>query len=204
MHRPTFLALVLATAAACSFAGLAVAQQMGDAPKAETPTRIERATRIVTALEAALVRAKAADVLEGSYVAMLEGALDDAKAMTKPVTADELTDAEKDALAEELGADAGDGGGNGPGANWREDWKDRTLSGAFADAGLSEEEESAATPIISDWYDANWEARAERDSKKQAELKKDRDDALRRLLGRKKANKVITDLNSAGGWGRGR
>ena len=193
------LPLVLVTAAALT--GIAVAQQMEGDGRDVVPKRVERAARIVTALEAAKARAEAQEVLEGAYIAQLDKALEDARAMTRPVTAAELTDAEKASLAAELGADAG---GGDPADDWRQRAMERALDTAFEDAGLSEEEETQATPIVESWYGEYLTARRERDSKRESELKKQRDADLRKLLGRKKANKVINNLNSMGGWGRGR
>ncbi len=198
--RHTFLfAAIVIFAAVAVLTGGALAQQMGDAPAAP-PKRLERAAHIVSALEQALTRARAAEVLEGGYIETLEAALVHAHAMTKPVTAAELTDGEKESLRDELGAPAGDDAADGR----RPDWAERALGRAFEDAGLTEEQEAEATPIIEDWYAGFLEARAERDSKKQSDLKKERDVALRKLLGRKKAGKVINNLNSLSSWGRGR
>ena len=204
MRHSAFLtgALVATSLVACAafaLVGGALAQQMGDGDAAPVPKRLERAARIVSALEVAKAKAEAAEILEGAYIAQLENALADAKAMTKPVTVPELTDQEKEALTEELGA-AG-GGGDDADAR-RQEWADRALDSAFEDAGLSAEEETAATPIVSDWYAEFLAARG--DAKRRSEIKDTRDLALKKLLGRKKAGKVINNLNALGGWGRGR
>ncbi len=191
------LAAGLVAAVGFLLVGSAVAQQGGDAGGDDlVPKRVERAARVVKALEEAEKRAKAAPTLDLGYVALLEDALEDARAMTKPVTLAELTDEERDALAEELRDRADEGGG---GLN---DWQKRALERAFEGSGLSEEDEAAATPIISAWYAEFLDARAARDSKAQSDLKRARDKELTKALGRKKARKLINNLNAIGGRGR--
>ncbi len=73
------------------------------------------------------------------------------------------------------------------------------LARAFEDARLTEEEETKATPIISEWYGKSMSAWRDRDSKAQSDLKRERDKKLKKILGRKKAQKIINNLNSLGG-----
>lgn len=169
--------------------------------KSKKVLRIVRARRVLDALQAAYDKARAAPEIDEKHLARLEEALEDAKAMTKSITLEELTQNERDALAEELrkleGGDAKEEAEEPRGG--RNDWEQRTLDRAFEDAGLSEEEEAKATPIISEWYGKFMTAWRERDSKTQSDLKRDRDKALKKALGRKKAQKVINNLNSVGG-----
>ena len=197
--RPVFtLAVVFVAAAGFLLAGAAVAQQGGAAQGGGgddlVPKRVERAARVVTALEAAEKRARAATPMDVGYVEQLQNALEDARAMTKPVTLAELTDEEREALAEEIRDRAGDEDGGG-----LNDWQKRALERAFAGTGLSEDEEVAATPIISEWYEGFLEARAARDSKAQSDLKRTRDKELTKAIGKKKARKLINNLNAIGG-----
>jgi hypothetical protein len=179
-------------------AGAAVAQQGGDAGDDDlVPKRLERAARVVTALEAAETRAKAASPIDVAYLKLISEALEDARAMTEPVTLAELTAEERKSLAEELKDAAG--GGDGGGLN---EWQQRALERAFEGTGLSEEEETKASPIIADWYAGFLDARASRDSKAQSDLKRQRDKDLTKALGKKKARKLINNLNAIGGRGR--
>ncbi len=196
--RPVFtLAAMFVATAGFLLAGAAVAQQGGAAQGGGddlVPKRVERAARVVTALEEAEKRARAATPLDVSYVEQLENALEDARAMTKSVTLAELTDEEREALAEEIRDRAGDEDGGG-----LNDWQKRALERAFAGTGLSEGEEVAATPIISEWYEGFLDARAARDSKAQSDLKRARDKELTKAIGKKKARKLINNLNAIGG-----
>ncbi len=204
----TFTAAVGLLALAALLAPGAAAQQAGGDAGGAPPgpdagggppalLRTERATRIVPALEAAIARARKEPVLDAGYLKQLEDALEHARALTKAVHAAELSEDEKTTLRDELGVPgAGPGAGGAPGG--QNDWVQRTLERAFDGAELTEEEESAATPIISEWYTAWWPAWQARDTKTQSDLKRDRDEKLEKAIGKKKARKVINNLNSMG------
>ena len=72
---------------------------------------------------------------------------------------------------------------------------------AFDGADLSEEEQIKASTAISEWWDKAKLAWGGGDSKKVSDLKRDRDDKLEKLLGKKKAQKVINNLNGMANWG---
>jgi hypothetical protein len=197
MRFVSTLAALVVAAAGLALAGSAVAQQ--DVGDDLVPKRIERAERVVKALEEAEKRAKATEPVDLSYVELIAEALEDARALTKPATLAELTDEEKEGLAEEIRETDGEGGGDG-----LNEWQKRALVRALEGTGISEEEEAEVRPILEDWFTESWNARMERDSKKQSDLKKERDAALTKALGRKKARKLINNLNSWGGRGGGR
>jgi hypothetical protein len=83
-------------------------------------------------------------------------------------------------------------------------WEENAVAKAFEGADLGEEEQGKARTIISEWFSATGPARREADWKRVNDLKRDRDDKLVQALGKKKAQKVINNLNAMSGWGPGR
>lgn len=164
------------------------------------PTRLERAKRLVQELETTVTLLKATRTADPETLKALEKALEDARALAKPITLEELTEDEKRALGEELKKENGgdkDGKGDGGGAPGDE-WRKNALAGAFKDADLTEDEEIEAKKIISEWFDKNWAAVRAGESKRVSDLKRDRDEKLEKSLGRKKAQKVVNNLNAMG------
>lgn len=178
-----------------------------DDPQLE-PTHQERAKKLVIELELALTAAKNAKTPDPALIKVLETSLESARKLAEPITLKVLTDEEKRGIGEELrkqfegaGKDGGPTAGP-PGAN---EWQKQALTRAFEGADLGEEDELKATEIISDWFTQSQAARVGGDSKKSSDLKRDRDAALEKLLGKKKAQKVINNLNGMSNWGgRGR
>lgn len=171
-------------------------------------THQERARKLVIELELALTAAKNAKTPDPALIKVLETSLEGARKLAEPITLKVLTDEEKRGIGEELrkqfeggGKDAGPTAGP-PGAN---EWQKQALARAFEGADLGEEDEIKATEIISDWFTQSQAARVGGDTKKSSDLKRDRDAALEKLLGKKKAQRVINNLNSMANWGgRGR
>lgn len=172
-----------------------------DGVQSSAVTRLERAKRLVAELETHLTILRAQKA-EPELIAAVERALADARALAKPVTADELSAEEKKKLVEELKKELGGDEKQPPKESPFDDWRKRAMDAAFKDAELDEAEEGAATKIISDWFQKSEAARMSRDSKAMSDLKRDRDDALEKAIGRKKAQKVINNLNGMGGWKR--
>jgi hypothetical protein len=167
----------------------------------EQIARVERAKRLVRELETSIAVLKAAKTADVETIQSLEKALEDARKLAQPITASELTEEERKRLADEMKKDGEDAppkdGGGGPGDEWRQ----RALAGAFKDADLSEAEQMTATKIINEWYPKSTAAWASRDSKAISDLKRERDESLEKALGKKKAQKVINNLNAMGGRG---
>jgi hypothetical protein len=169
---------------------------------AAQPSRQERARRIVQELETTIALLKAAKTADAETIKSLEKALEEARALAKPITLAELTEDEKKALAEEL-KKAADGGKDpaGPEAGGKlpgDEWRKAAIDGAFRDADLSEDEQIEAKKIIQDWFDKSRAAQLTGDSKRVSDLKRQRDDQLEKALGRKKAQKVVNNLNAMG------
>jgi hypothetical protein len=167
-----------------------------EAKKDQAVLRVERAKKLVAELEQAIVRAKAAQPIDADLLQRLMTMLEEAKALAKPAKPEELTAEEKKAVIEEAqkqaGADAGAKKGSDPGA----DMRDRFLARAVEGADLSEAETTKAGEILGEWWKENLASMG--DSKKQSDLKRKRDDDLEKALGKKKAQKVINNVNSMG------
>jgi len=159
----------------------------GDPKKDAETTRIDKAKALVKELEDAVLRAKAAQPVDAQLLQKLLAALDAAKALTVPAKPSELTPEEKKAVIDEAKKQAGDP---------QSEAADRALAKAFEGADLTEEESIKAKQIIGDWYKDATASMG--DSKKQSELKRKRDDDLDKSLGKKKAQKVINNLNAMG------
>jgi hypothetical protein len=182
-----------------------------DAPKPEMKpgadaqkdaTRQDRAKKLVVDLELALVAARGAAAPDAALIKVLESSLQTARKLAEPITLKELTDEEKRSIGEELRKQfEGDKRDGPPGAGGPADWQKQALSRAFEGAELGEEDEIKATEIISDWFTKSQAARIGGDSKKSSDLKRDRDAALEKLLGKKKSQKVINNLNGMSNWG---
>jgi hypothetical protein len=170
------------------------------------PSRVERAKKIVQELETTLTILKATKTADAETVRSLERALEEAKKLARPITLDELTDEERKALTEEIRKQLGDDAPKEPSAaenkNPFEDWRQRALASAFKDADLNEDEQMEASKIIQDWFQKSEAARMARDSKAMSDLKGERDKAIEKAVGRKKAQKVINNLNSISGGRR--
>jgi 3-oxoacyl-(acyl-carrier-protein) synthase len=181
----------------------------GDAPKADEPKkdpanlRVERAKQLVKELEEAVARAKSAQPIDAQMLQILMTALDQAKLLAKPAKPDELTQEEKQAVVDESKKqpDAGAPKDSKDPKDPMADWQEKAMEKAFADADLSEEESIKAKKIVGEWWKENLAAMG--DSKKSSDLKRKRDDDLEKALGKKKAQKVINNLNAMGP-GRGR
>lgn len=167
------------------------------------PSRLERAKKLVQELETSLTILRATKAADPETLKSLERALEEAKKLAQPITLDELTEEERKALTDEvrkqLGEDAPKEPSAGDGKNPFDDWRQRALASAFKDAELNEDEQIEASKIIQDWFQKSETARLGRDSKAMSDLKGDRDKALEKAIGRKKAQKVINNLNSISG-----
>ncbi len=173
------------------------------------PTHQERARKLVIELELAITAAKNAKAPDPALIKVLETSLESARKLAEPITLKALTDEEKRGIGEEFRkqfeGDRKDGGPGGDPTAGGSEWQKQALSRAFEGAELSEEDEIKATEIISDWFTKSQAARIGGDSKKSSDLKRDRDASLEKLLGKKKAQKVINNLNGMSNWGgRGR
>jgi hypothetical protein len=179
-----------------------------DAQKPATPTvetRIDRAKKLLRELEISLAAARAAEPRNADLVQALEQSVEIARALAKPITLAELSDEERKAVVEEakkqIEATSGkDGnGGNGSGGPFG-GWQESVLTKAFEDVEVSEEEQIKAREIISKWFKDTGAARMEGDSKRVSDLKRERDEKLATALGKKKAQKVINNLNGLSSW----
>lgn len=167
--------------------------------------RLERAKKLVQELETTITILKAAKTVDAETMKSLEKALEEAKKLAVPITVAELTDEEKKRIGAEFAKEAGGDPKDPPAAKDPPggDWAKQALDNAFKDADLTEEEQVAASKIVGDWFPKSQKAWASRDSKAVSDLKNDRDEALTKALGKKKAMKVINNLNAMGP-GRGR
>jgi len=200
--------LALVSMLACSICGAPAlfgdeTPPPGKAPPAEAKKdaetlRIERAKTLVKELEESVARAKAAQPVDAALLAKLLAAVEQAKLLALPAKPSELTADEKKAVVDEAKKLAG--GPDGP-KDAQAEQADRIFAKAFDGADLSEEESIKAKSIIGDWYKEAMTSLG--DSKKTSELKRKRDDDLEKALGKKKAQKVINNLNAMGP-GRGR
>ena len=75
----------------------------------------------------------------------------------------------------------------------------RLLQRCFENIDLTQAEETKASDTISKWYCETMAARMKGESKLVSDLKRARDKSLRAALGRKKAGKVINNLNALSG-----
>ncbi len=177
-----------------------------DAKKKVEEKRILRARRLVATLQAAYDAARNAETIDEELLARLEEALKEARVLTRPITAPELTDPERKALEKAFDDEKK---ANGEDAEEEDEepavseWAQRAIDRAFEDVGLTEEQEVQVTPILADYYAAVGKAWRDGDSKAQSAIKKTRDKALKKAVGRKKAQKIINNLNSGGWGGRG-
>lgn len=168
-------------------------------PDAQTVARIDRAKKLVQDLETTIAVLRAAKSVDAESMKALEKALEDARRLAKPITAAELTEEERKKLAEELKDAAGDAPAakDPPGGDFRQ----RALDAAFKDVELSEDEQLSATKILNDWY-PKWQAAwMGRDSKGQSDLKRELGDSLEKAVGKKKAQKIVNNVNALGGRG---
>lgn len=169
----------------------------------EKPTRQSRARDLQKSLEQLRDGLREAGKLDAETAKALNLAIRQAMELARPVRLDELTDEEREALEKALEAEAKrDGKKDGEQDDDKEDGDDSwgrfgkgLVDKALKGADLSEEEERGATAVISDWWKKAIEARADGDSKKSSDLKRERDDELEKLLGKKKSRKVINNLN---------
>ncbi len=122
-----------------------------------------------------------------------------ARKLAEPLTVDDLTDDEKESLYEELKEEFEAEGDDGPAAQLNA-WQERALQSAFDGADLSEEQEIASRDILQGWFKKSMAARSSGDSKGVSDLKRARDKALKKSLGKSKARKVINNLNSMASW----
>ena len=165
-----------------------------DEAKKET-LRIERAKKLVAQIEQEIARAKAAQPIDHALLERLFAMLDEAKALVRPARPEELTPDEKKAVVDAEKKDAPPEEPKKP-AGGMNDWQARAMARAFEGAELSQDEEKKATPIIGDWWTENLASMG--DSKRQSDLKRKRDDDLEKAIGKKKAQKVINNLNAMG------
>lgn len=183
----------------------------GNADPKKDPAQVarqEKAKKLVQELETTIAILKAAKTVDAESMKALEKALEDARALAKPMTLAELTDDEKLAIGDELrkqfekdgvagggdkgAGDKGPGEGGGPGDEWRK----QALANAFKDVDATEEEQLAAGKVINEWFEKSRAAQFAGESKRVSDLKRARDEQLEKSLGRKKAQKVINNLNS--------
>lgn len=167
----------------------------GDAKKDEATLRVERAKQLVKELEASVARVKAAQPLDAQLLQQLLLALEQARALAQPAKPAELTADEKKAVLDEAKKDAGADKPKDP-PNPLADWQEKALAKAFEGAELTEEEAIKAKKVVGDWWPENLAAMG--DSKKQSDLKRKRDDELEKAVGKKKAMKIINNLNAMG------
>ena len=171
----------------------------GAPPKVDSATRggprIERAKELVRTLEEALEIAKKASPVDEGLVARLDQAVVSCRVLAKPIQLADLSDDERKSILEEAMRQPKRGAAP-QGGDWAAA-RDRMFSKAFDDADLSEEEEVEARGIVDAWWTEALAAFG--DSKKASDLKRDRDDKLTKAPGRKKAMKVINNLNSLAG-----
>lgn len=167
------------------------------APRTGAPeTRLERSVALAAELASATQRLRATvelldDVerraLEGP-LADLDAAVAEAQALAKPIESlEQLSEGERETLAGLLSKSTtrrGDG------------WRQAALARAFRSVETEEVERAAAEKIVLEWFDAAFEARMQHDSKRSAELKRERDERLSELLGRKRARRVGENLDS--------
>lgn len=165
-----------------------------DEAKKET-LRVERAKKLVAEIEQAIAKVKNAQPIDVDMLTRLMTMLDEAKALVRPARPEELTPEEKKAVVDEAQKAAPPEEPKKP-ADGMNDWAARAMARAFEGADLTQDEEKKATPIIGDWWretNASWG-----DSKRQSDLKRKRDDDLEKAIGKKKAQKVINNLNAMG------
>ena len=166
------------------------------AKKAQEALRVERAKKLVTEIEQAIAKVKNAQPIDVDMLQRLMAMLDEAKALAIPARPEQLTAEEKKAVIDE----AQKQGQADPGAKKGEDpaseLKDRFAAKAFEGADLTEDEQKKAGDILGAWWKDNMASMG--DSKKQSDLKRKRDDDLEKALGKKKAQKVINNVNAMG------
>ncbi len=183
--------------------GLLAEDEAAEAPpavKVKPVLRMVRTKRILTTLEASYEKERGAETPDTAMLDRLEKAMEDAKALLKPIKPEELTESEREDLKKALGADGkNDEADDEPDEDPLAAWQRRALDRAFEGSDLTEDEEAAATPILTDWFTKSWKARTDGDSKLQSDLKRERDKALQNALGKKKARKVINQVNRRGG-----
>jgi len=167
-----------------------------EAKKDQAQLRVERAKKLVAELEQAVARAKSAQPIDAELLQRLMTMLEDAKALAKPAKPEELTPEEKKAVVDEAQKQAAEGGGAKKGEGGMGEWQDRALARAFEGADLTEEESKKASEVVGAWWKDNLASMG--DSKKQSDLKRKRDDDLEKAVGKKKAQKVINNLNAMG------
>lgn len=165
-----------------------------DEAKKET-LRIERAKKLVAEIEQAIAKVKNAQPIDVDMLQRLMTMLDEAKALVRPARPEELTPEEKKAVVDEAQKSAPPEEPKKP-ADGMNDWQARAMARAFEGADLTQDEEKKATPIIGEWWKENLASMG--DSKRQSDLKRKRDDDLEKAIGKKKAQKVINNLNAMG------
>jgi hypothetical protein len=187
--------------------GLAAVAAVRAQEQAKPPLRLEVARDVVKTLSAVdkeMIRVIVAvdtagerapeDLSErlGKLSDQIDGALLEARKLTKPVTLAELTESERKALEEELRKETREQ------ENPLQGWQQRAIERSLEGAELSEEQELAARDIISTWFADSLKARADGDSKRSSDLKRQRNKDLTKALGRKRARKVINNLDQMG------
>jgi len=166
-----------------------------EAKKDAETLRVDRAKALVKELEASVARAKAAQPVDAELLTKLLAALEQAKLLALPAKPAELTADEKKAVVDEAKKLAGSQ------TDAQSEQADRLFAKAFEGADLSEEETKKVSQLIGDWWKESMASMG--DSKKQSDLKRKRDDDLEKAVGKKKAQKVINNLNAMGP-GKGR
>ena len=182
--------------------GLAVPFALADGESAETAaiTRIDRANRHVEDLhELRGVLLKNDAVSSATHKKLLQ-IIRGARGFAKPVTVGELTAGERESLAKDLASAAE----KKKSKAYLDRARARLLDIAVDGAELAATEEASARRVVDQWFAASKGARAAGDSKKVSDLIRERDKELRKALGRKKAKRVISNLNSLSGWYRPR
>jgi len=152
----------------------------------ETPStsRRERADALVASLEGLLAQLEKNGRLDEAVRKVLVDAIAKARLLAEPLKVAELTDDERAALEKQL-------------------FKERLVTKALEGAGLSQAETSKASELVSTWYSQSMAARSKGEAKQVGDLKRKRDKDLKSLLGRRKAQRVINNLNRLSGPGYG-
>ena len=166
-----------------------------EAKKDQAALRVERAKKLVAEIEKEIARAKAAQPIDQDLLQRLFTMLDDAKALARPARPEELTDDEKKAVVDEAQKQAAPDPAK-KGGDQGNEWAQKMLARAIEGAELSEDETKKAGTLIGDWWKESMASVG--DSKKQSDLKRKRDDDLEKAFGKKKAQKIINNLNAMG------
>ena len=162
--------------------------------------------RLVRELEISVESARAARPRDAELVRALEESLEIARLLATPVTLADLSEEERRGVTDEVKKQLEPVGlpEKNPLADPLRSWEENAVAKAFDGADLGDEEQVRARAIISEWFASTGPARREADWKRVNDLKRDRDDKLVQALGKKKAQKVIHNLNAMSGWVPGR